>query len=110
MTSTQGTRKPYPFKGQQYWFYQRIEPAHFHLNEVLFDMKSDRQMRLEFLADPEAFAQKHQLERGALEGLRDVDIVKLNAAGGHPILGWTVILLLRMDRGDTHGPPPAQTP
>ena len=42
--------------------------------------------------------------------LREVDIVKLNAAGGHPILGWTVILLLRMDRGDTHGPAPTGTP
>jgi hypothetical protein len=100
-------RKPYPFKGQQNWFYNRIEPAHFHLNEVLFDMKSDRQMRLAFIADPEAFGRTHELGADAVEALREVDIQKLNAAGGHPILGWTVILLLRMDRGDTHGPAPA---
>ncbi len=100
------TRKPYPFKGQQHWFYNRIEPAHFHLNEVMFEMKSDRPMRLAFIADPDAFAKKYELKADALEALREVDIHKLNAAGGHPILGWTVILLLRMDRGDTHGPAP----
>jgi hypothetical protein len=104
MTTTGKPRKPYPFKGQQNWFYNRIEPAHFHLNEVMFDMKSERALRLEFIADPAAFGRKHQLKDDAVEALRDNDIHKLNAAGGHPILGWTVILLLRMDRGDTHGP------
>lgn len=103
------SRKPYPFKGQQNWFYNRIEPQHFHLNEVLFDLKSDRAMRLEFIADPDAFATKHELDAAALEALREVDIHQLNAAGGHPILGWTVILLIRMDRGDTHGPAPTTT-
>ncbi len=98
--------KPYPFKGRQNWFYNRIEPSYFHLNEVLFDMKSDRAMRLAFLADPDGFGKEHGLGPAEVEALREVDIVKLNAAGGHPILGWTVILLLRMDRGDTHGPPP----
>ena len=102
-------RKPYPFKGQQNWFYNRIAPADFHLNEVMFDMKSDRAMRLAFIADPDAFGAEHQLDAAAVEALREVDINKLNAAGGHPILGWTVILLLRMDRGDTHGPAPGAT-
>ena len=83
--STSTGRKPYPFKGQQNWFYNRIEPQHFHLNEVLFDLKSDRAMRLEFIADPAAFGAKHQLSAADVEALREVDIVKLNAAGGHPI-------------------------
>jgi hypothetical protein len=102
------TRQPYPFKGQKNWFYKRIEPQAFHLNEVLFSLKSDRALRLGFLADPEGFGAEHRLDPDAVAALRDRDIHRLNAAGGHPIVGWTVILLLRMDSGDTHGPAPGR--
>jgi hypothetical protein len=94
---------PYPFKGQQHWFYQRIEPQAFHFNEVLFALKIDRAARRALLDDPDRFIAEQGLSEAEGAGLKTLDIATLNAAGSHPILGWTVLLLLRFDKGDTHG-------
>ena len=93
---------PYPFKGNTNWYYKRIEPAAFHFNDVLFQLKIDRAARRALLDDPDAYLTAHEVSGLAAEGLRELDINKLNDAGGHPILGWTVLLLLRYDKGDTH--------
>ena len=94
------TRTPYPFKGNQFWFYRRIEPQAFHFNEVLFELKADAGLRRAMLDDPDGFFRQHELGEREAEALRENDIVKYVAAGGHPILAWTVVLLLRYDKGD----------
>jgi hypothetical protein len=95
-------RPTYPFKGNVNWYYQRIRPEFFHLNDVLFELKVNRAARRELLDAPDAYLAAQGIEGLAVEALKELDITKLNAAGGHPILGWTVILLLRYDKGDTH--------
>lgn len=88
---------PFPFKGSGYAFYKRIEPRAFRLNQVLWELRIDPQARLALLRDPDEFAAVHALAPDEADALREQDIVKLNAAGGHAILGWGVILLLRFD-------------
>jgi hypothetical protein len=94
------TRTPYPFKGNQFWFYRRIEPEYFHFNEVLYELKADAAARRSLLDDPEAFFRHYELGEQEAEALRENKITKYVAAGGHPILAWTVVLLLRYDKGD----------
>lgn len=94
------TRAPYPFKGNQFWFYRRIEPEHFYFNEVLYELKADAALRRALLDDPDAFFRRYDLGENQATALRENDIVKHVAAGGHPILAWTVVLLLRYDKGD----------
>jgi|GEM_PF-2777873 hypothetical protein len=94
------TRTPYPFKGTKHWFYRRIEPEHFHFNEVLYELKVEAQARRAFLADPDGFCAAHELKPQEAEALKENDIARYVAAGGHPILAWTVVLLLRYDKGE----------
>lgn len=94
------TRTPYPFKGTKHWFYRRIEPQYFHFNEVLYELKANADVRQELLLDPDAFCNKHGLSPQEAKALKENDIAQYVAAGGHPILAWTVVLLLRYDKGD----------
>ncbi len=94
-------RPKFPFRGTTHLFYKRIEPEHFDLNALLYELKLDAQKRTALLADPRAFAAAHGADEAAMQALYDNDILALVARGGHPIIGWTVILLLRYQRGDT---------
>ncbi len=94
-------REPFPFKGDTHLFYRRIEPEYFGFNRALYELRTEPQKRRELLDDPDAFATARGLDRRAVRALCDNDIASVVECGGHPILGWTVILLLRFDRGDT---------
>jgi hypothetical protein len=103
-------RERFAFQGRTNLFYKRIEPEHFALNAVLYELKQNGAKRHQLLADPAAFATTHGVDPAAMQALYDNDIAALVERGGHPIIGWTVILLLRFERGDTtaHAPPGAQ--
>ena len=97
-------REPFPFKGDTHLFYRRIEPEHFSFNGVLYELRTQPERRRELLDDPDGFAAARGLDPRAVRALYDNDIARVVECGGHPILGWTVILLLRFDRGDTSRP------
>ena len=99
------SRPRFPFKGDRHLFYRRIEPEHFAFNGALYELRTDPQKRRALLEDPDGFAAQRGLDPRAVRALYDNDIAQVVERGGHPILGWTVILLLRFDRGDTSKPP-----
>lgn len=97
-------RARYPFKGNRHLFYKRIEPPDFAFNHVLYALRTQPALRIALLADPDAFAAQHAMDPRGIRALYDNDIAAAVAAGAHPIIGWTVILLLRYDRGDIAAP------
>lgn len=98
------SRTRFPFKGQTHLFYRRIEPRNFALNHLLYELRTEPELRGALLADPDAFAAAHDADSRAIRALYDNDIAAAVACGAHPIIGWTVILLLRQLRGDVSPP------
>lgn len=88
----------FKFKGEGFEFYKFPEPGSFNFNNMLIRMRKDKALRERFLADPAAVGKECAIAPEQAEALASLKIERVTATGGHAIIGWTVILLLQMDK------------
>jgi hypothetical protein len=97
-----GTKRPkyggFQFKGEGFEFYKFPEPGSFNFNNMLIRMRADKGLRARFMSDPAAVGAECSIRPEQADALASLKIERVSGTGGHPIIGWTVILLLQMDK------------
>ncbi len=79
----------YKFSQGGFEFYKAPPSSSYPLNKVLYDLRQDQQMRIEFLKDPMAIAAKYKLnpqESKALAMITDENIDVLRSLKPHPLV------------------------
>jgi 2,3-dihydroxyphenylpropionate 1,2-dioxygenase len=79
----------YQFKQGGFEFYKPPKSSSYQLNKVLYDLRHDQQMRLDFLKDPAAIAARYKLnpqESAALATMTDENIDSLRSLRPHPLV------------------------
>ena len=79
----------YKFQQGGFEFYKAPPSSSYSLNKVLYDLRQDQGMRIEFLKDPYAIAEKYKLnaqESKALALITDENIDVLRSLKPHPLV------------------------
>jgi Aromatic-ring-opening dioxygenase LigAB, LigA subunit len=78
--------------------YRHPPAGAFQLNKLLYQVRMNDAIRKRFIEDPDSVIAQYELSPDEIAAVKELDVNRLSAAGGHPLLAFMARFNVEHDR------------